>query len=70
MIKRREDNDLAFFISIGHKRTGSNVEIMKDDVCDVDIDIYITELTALLRLMQVMFIFSLVYHITSRLGVI
>lgn len=36
----------------GHRRTGSNAEIMKDDVCDVDIDVYITELTALLRLMQ------------------
>ena len=43
---------------------------MKDDVCDVDIDIYITELTALLRLMQVMFTFSLDYNMKSHLGVI
>jgi len=36
----------------GHRRTGSNVE-MKEDTCDVDIEIYVTELTALLKLMQV-----------------
>ena len=29
------------------------MEIIKEDVCDVDIDVYVTELTALLRLMQV-----------------
>ena len=44
--------NLSIAIS-GHKRTGSNAEIIKEDVCDVDIEVYITELTALLRLMQV-----------------
>ena len=44
---------MFLYVILGHKRTGSNAEIIKDDVCDVDIDVYITELTALLRLMQV-----------------
>ncbi|XP_053390716.1 exocyst complex component 7-like [Mercenaria mercenaria] len=36
----------------GHRRTGSAAEMIKDEQCDVDIDVYITELTALLKLMQ------------------
>jgi len=42
----------GMFIWTGHRRQGSSTEI-KEDMCDVDIDIYITELTALLKLMQV-----------------
>ncbi|XP_060587779.1 exocyst complex component 7-like isoform X2 [Ruditapes philippinarum] len=36
----------------GHRRTGSAAEMIKEEQCDVDIDVYITELTALLKLMQ------------------
>ncbi|KAL4239242.1 Exocyst complex component 7 [Mactra antiquata] len=36
----------------GHRRTGSSVETTKEEQCDVDIDVYITTLTALLKLMQ------------------
>ncbi|XP_052782114.1 exocyst complex component 7-like isoform X2 [Mya arenaria] len=34
----------------GHRRTGSDV--IKEEQCEVDIEIYVTELTALLKLMQ------------------
>ncbi|XP_060593061.1 LOW QUALITY PROTEIN: exocyst complex component 7-like [Ruditapes philippinarum] len=37
---------------LGHRRTGSAAEMIKEEQCDVDIDVYITELTALLKLMQ------------------
>lgn len=36
----------------GHRRTGSSADLIKEEQCDVDIDIYVTELTALLKLMQ------------------
>lgn len=36
----------------GHRRTGSAVEMVKEEQCEVDIDVYITELSALLKLMQ------------------
>lgn len=36
----------------GHKRQGSAVEAMREDLCEVDIEVYITELTSLLKLMQ------------------
>lgn len=36
----------------GHRRTGSTSDALKEDSCEVDIDVYITELSALLKLMQ------------------
>lgn len=45
----------CLWICVGHRRQGSSTEI-KEDMCDVDIDIYITELSALLKLMQVMIV--------------
>ncbi|XP_052265471.1 exocyst complex component 7-like isoform X1 [Dreissena polymorpha] len=42
----------ASSIHIGHRRTGSTSDALKEDSCEVDIDVYITELSALLKLMQ------------------
>nr|XP_022317567.1 exocyst complex component 7-like isoform X1 [Crassostrea virginica] len=36
----------------GHKRQGSHVELPKEEILDVEVDIYITELSALLKLIQ------------------
>ncbi|XP_060071715.1 exocyst complex component 7-like [Ylistrum balloti] len=36
----------------GHRRQGSYTDVIKEESLDVEIDIYITELTALLKLMQ------------------
>lgn len=37
----------------GNKRQGSHAELPKEENLDVEVDIYITELSALLKLIQV-----------------
>lgn len=42
-----------FNVISGNKRQGSHAELPKEENLDVEVDIYITELSALLKLIQV-----------------